>query len=131
MPEYFLYVLLNLLLIYVPRAVVVAYILRSGEPYDNRHPRLQQARLTGLGARAQAAHENSFEMFTIYAPSVIIAHLLGANSSYLSLLSMFFFYGRLAYILAYLANWHILRSVIWTINLLTVVAFYFLIPLNK
>ncbi len=130
MPEYFLYVLMNLLLIYVPRAVVIAYILRSDESYDNRHPRQQQARLTGLGARAQAAHENSFEMFTVYAPSVIIAHLLQADTYWLSILSMLFFYGRLAYILSYLANWHIVRSIIWTINILTVVAMYFIIPLK-
>lgn len=130
MPEYFLYVLMNLLLIYVPRAVVIAYILRSDESYDNRHPRQQQARLTGLGARAQAAHENSFEMFTIYAPSVIIAHLLQADTYWLSILSMLFFYGRLAYILAYLANWHLVRTAIWSINIITVVAMYFTIPLN-
>ncbi|MCS6984455.1 MAG: MAPEG family protein [Leptospiraceae bacterium] len=131
MPEYFLYVLLNLLLIYVPRVVVIAYILRSGEPYDNRHPRLQQAKLTGLGARAQAAHENSIEMFALFAPSVIIAHLLGAPNYYLSLLSLTYFYGRLAYIIAYLANWHVLRSIIWTINFLNIVALYFIIPLNN
>ena len=33
--------------------------------YDNNHPRAQQAMLTGFGARAVAAHQNSFESLII------------------------------------------------------------------
>ena len=40
--------------------------------YDNNHPRAQQAALTGFGARAVAAHQNSFESLIIFSASSII-----------------------------------------------------------
>ena len=45
--------------------------------YDNRHPGAQQHALTGFGARALAAHQNSFESLIIFA--VALAVVIGAN----------------------------------------------------
>lgn len=42
----------------------------GGGRYDNHHPRAQQARLTGFGARALAAHLNSIEAFPLFAAGV-------------------------------------------------------------
>jgi uncharacterized MAPEG superfamily protein len=48
---------------------------------DNRHPRLQEAKQTGMGARASAASSNAFEALSVYAPAVLVAHLLSPESA--------------------------------------------------
>jgi len=39
--------------------------------YNNSHPREQQSKLTGFGARALTAHQNAFESLIIFAPAVL------------------------------------------------------------
>lgn len=41
--------------------IPVAIAMNNAGGYDNNHPRAQQAKLTGFGARALAAHQNAFE----------------------------------------------------------------------
>ena len=41
--------------------------------YDNNHPRAQQAALAGLGARALAAHQNSFESLIVFSAAILTA----------------------------------------------------------
>lgn len=47
---------------------------------DNHYPRRQQAQQTGTGARAHAASQNAFEALAVYAPAVLVAHLLAPAS---------------------------------------------------
>ena len=58
---------------------VAARIQQLGS-VDNKNPRLQQAQLTGRGARALGAHQNAFEAIATFAPAVIVAHLAGRRS---------------------------------------------------
>lgn len=52
----------------VPVAVAQARQAKAeGKTYDNKHPRAQQAKLTGWGARALAGHKNAFENFAPFA----------------------------------------------------------------
>ena len=50
-------------LIYVSKIPVAIAMAKLDGRYDNHHPRAQQARLTGFGARALAAHQNAIEAF--------------------------------------------------------------------
>ena len=66
-------VFISALLIYVAR-MPVAKAMKEQGGYDNHLPRQQQAQLTGFGARALAAHQNSFEAFILFAVGVLMAH---------------------------------------------------------
>lgn len=84
--------------------------------YNNRHPREQQKTLSGFGARAKAAHENSFEallMFTPGALAVITTNTAGQTAEYLAIA---FIGARLIYLLAYWFDAHIVRSTFWGIG---------------
>ena len=84
-----------------------------GERFDNRTPREWQARLSGMPARAHAAHLNAFEAFPFFAAAVIIAHQLDAPQARVDALALAFVCLRLAYGALYLANQHWLRSLVW------------------
>lgn len=85
----------------------------SGERFDNRTPREWQSRLSGLPARAHAAHLNAFEAFPFFAAAVIVAHQLEAPQARIDALALAFVGLRLAYGALYLANLHWLRSLVW------------------
>ena len=65
--------LISVLLIFIPRGVVAREQGKQPEGYDNATPRVQVSKLSGLGQRAQGAHLNSFEAFTLFAPAVLAA----------------------------------------------------------
>jgi uncharacterized MAPEG superfamily protein len=112
----FLCVLAALVLIFVPRMFVAAAQAKQPEGYDNRNPRAQQAKLTGLGARAQAAHQNSLEGFAPFAAAVIIAHLAGADPAWSSILACGYVVSRVAYLALYLGDVPAARSLVWIIG---------------
>lgn len=101
-------------LIYVPRVFVAIGQSRMPEGMDNKHPRDQQARLTGWAKRAQAAHDNSFESFAPFAAAVFVAHLAGGDPAVASTLAIAFVALRALYIGVYLANIDKVRSLVWT-----------------
>lgn len=107
----------------VPVALAMA---RAPEGYDNRTPRDQQARLTGWGRRAVAAHLNCFEAFPAFAAAVVIAALAGADPVWSARLSVAFVAARLLYVPLYvfdLATW---RSLVWTVGFAATCALYIL-----
>lgn len=106
------------LLAYAPKIPLSVVMARQPEGYDNKLPRAQQDRLTGMGARARGAHLNSFEAFPPFAAAVIVAHLGGGDPRRASLLAIAFVAARVLYIAAYLANLDKLRSTLWTIGML-------------
>lgn len=122
----FVCVFLAFVLIWVPRLGVVAAIKRSGIPYDNKHPRKQQATLEGFGARAQACHENQLEGFPMFAAAVFVAHLTDGDPRRSAILAGTYVVARVAYTVAYLANADYLRSAIWFIATLATVGLFVL-----
>ncbi|MCG7571512.1 hypothetical protein CWC05_15880 [Pseudoalteromonas ruthenica] len=84
--------------------------------YDNRHPRAQQHALTGFGARALAAHQNSFESLIIFA--VALAVVIGANkqAAVMDTLAISYIVARVLYCLCYWFDLHLLRSLIWAVS---------------
>lgn len=95
-----------------------------GNRYDNREPRAWQSTLSGLPARAHAAHLNSFEAFPLFAAAVIVAHLAGVAQPLIDALALTFIALRLIYGVCYLGNWPRLRSLVWFAGLGCVVALF-------
>ena len=83
---------------------------------DNRQPRLQQAQLRGLGARALAAQQNAWEALAMFTPAVLIAHLNGATTGHADTAAVLFTAARLAHGCFYLADLSSLRSLTWIVG---------------
>lgn len=108
----------------VPLAIAMAK--EGGKGYDNRHPRDQQARLTGWGRRALAAHLNGFEITPVFAAAVITAHLFQADPWWSSVWAATFVLSRVIYVVSYLGDINLLRSTVWIIGLASCVALFVL-----
>ncbi|MET1077296.1 MAG: MAPEG family protein [Pseudomonas sp.] len=111
-------VFISALLIYLAKAPVAKAMQAENGHYDNHHPRAQQARLTGFGARALAAHLNSFEAFPLFAAGVLMAHVTQTQGYLVDGLAVTFVIARVLYLLCYWADLHWQRSLVWIIGLL-------------
>lgn len=94
--------------------------------YDNHMPRDWLARQKDWRARANAAQHNSFEALPFFIGAVIIAHQLGAPQARLDLLAFAFIVLRMFYIITYVADAAMLRSVLWTLAFLVNIAILFI-----
>jgi uncharacterized MAPEG superfamily protein len=103
------------LLVYSSK-VPVAVAMQQAGGYDNRHPRRQQAELTGWGARSVAAHLNGFETFAPFAAAVLLAHVAGAATALVDVLAVIFVASRALYVPCYIAGLSALRSLVWTVG---------------
>jgi uncharacterized MAPEG superfamily protein len=115
-------------LTYLPRFPALQGTLRQEGHIDLGHPRIQQARLKGMGARAQAAHLNTVEAFAPFAAAVWVAHHYGVDAVPRDLLAVAFVTTRVLFILAYMADLNPWRTVIWSLGHLVIVLL-FLSPL--
>lgn len=106
------------LLIYLAKIPVAKAMREEGGGYDNRNPRAQQARLSGLGARAVAAHQNSIEMFPLFAAGVLVAHSTQTQGYFVDLLAVLFVVSRVLYLFLYWNDKPSLRSLVWVVGLL-------------
>lgn len=86
--------------------------------YDNRHPRQQQAALEGFGARANAAHYNSFEALMVYACAVLITVSLGTVDAVAIALGWTFVVARIGYMVCYWLDKATIRSLIWLVSMI-------------
>lgn len=81
--------------------------------FNNRDTRAWQAGLSGLPARAHAAHLNSFEAFPLFATAVLLARQMPDSTTQLDLLCIIYVALRLGYGICYLADRATLRSLVW------------------
>lgn len=92
---------------------------------DNHDPRDFLESLNGLGRRAHAAQLNSFEVTPAFAAAVIVAHLAGnAELVTINVLAVLFITSRALYIICYLADWAMLRSLVWFVGMGLIVSFF-------
>lgn len=110
-------VFISALMIYLAKAPVAKAMKDESGRYDNNNPRAQQARLTGFGARALAAHQNSFEVFPLFAAGVLMAHLGQATGVLVDALAVTFVVSRALYLVCYWIDLHWQRSLIWMLGL--------------
>ncbi len=112
-----LWALVALVLIpYLCRLPVISAIQQQGG-YDNHHPRTQQATLTGRGARANAAHYNSFEALQLYLAALLACVASGNTDALMGQLAWGYVICRLAFVLLYLADKALARSIVWVIGI--------------
>lgn len=104
-----------LIAILMPYAVkvVVIRLIKKEAIYDNNHPRIQQAQLTGIGARAVAAHQNGFESLAVFTPAALTAMATNHLGMTIQLLAIIYIVSRVAYNVFYLKNLASLRSLTW------------------
>ena len=95
-------------------------------PKQNHDPRTFLDGLQGFAKRAHSAQLNSFEVTPAFAAAVIVAHLAGnAELVTINVLSVLFITSRLLYIICYLADWAILRSLVWAVGMALIASFFF------
>ncbi len=113
--------LLAVLMPYLAKAPI-AFAMNKLDGYDNKHPRDQQAKLTGFGARALAAHQNCFEALAVFA--VALAVVLGTSNVHqiTELLAITHIIARILYCVFYYLNLDVLRSLVWFVGLGSAVA---------
>jgi uncharacterized MAPEG superfamily protein len=93
---------------------------------QNHDPRGFLDALQGFAKRAHGAQLNSFEVTPAFAAAVIVAHLVGtAQLVTVNVLAVLFITSRLLYIICYLADWAILRSLMWFVGMGLIVSFFF------
>ncbi|MCU1747905.1 MAPEG family protein [Pseudomonas sp. 6D_7.1_Bac1] len=109
-------VFISAVLIFVAR-MPVAKAMKEQGGYNNHLPRAQQAQLTGFGARALAAHQNSFEAFILFAVGVLMAHTTQTAGWLVDWLAIIFVIARVIYLLCYWADLAWQRSLVWFISL--------------
>ncbi len=85
--------------------------------YDNREPRAWLAAQEGWRARANAAQQNSFEAFPLFAAAVVFAMLAGAEPARMLPVCWFFVASRIAYIGCYVADKALLRTFFWLLGM--------------
>lgn len=117
--------LIAALLPYIAK-VPVAYAMHKLGGYDNQHPRAQQAKLTGFGARALAAHQNSFESLMIYSLAIAVVLATNTVGETIQILAVTHIVARVFYCVLYYLNIDKLRSVVWSIGLICPIAMIYL-----
>lgn len=109
------------LLPYAIRGVVADAMKKAGG-YDNHNPRMQQARLNGIGARAVAAHQNGFESLLVFSTAAITAIATNHVGITVQVLAIVYIVSRVIYNLLYLKDLASLRSLTWFIGFLCCLA---------
>lgn len=115
-PFYCLFAML-VLVILTKIPLAIAQARSGGGKYDNRNPRAQQAALEGWGKRALAAHQNNFEALAIFAPAVLISHFAPPESvACAATLAIVHTVARILYPVLYIADVHLIRSLVWGVG---------------
>lgn len=108
---------LGLVLIYLPRVIVIRAQMQQPGGLDNHNPRDQQARLTGVGRRANAAHQNMLEAFPIFAAGILASMYARVELRVVVGLGAAFVVLRLIYVGLYLADLAWPRTSVWLLAL--------------
>ncbi len=100
-------------------AIFIPYILAGSTVYfknkqfgevDMNNPREQAVRLTGQGARANAAQANAWEALAVFATAVLVAHFAGADPGTSATAALVFIVARILHPVFYIADNQPLRT---------------------
>ena len=122
-------ILITALLPYLWSTVSLRARVAQFGSFDNRLPRLEQAKLTGSGARALGASANAFETFPFFAASVIVAGIAGADPGWSSIWSVSYLAARILHGVFYYRDVDKLRSVAFGLGQVCCVALFVLAAL--
>jgi uncharacterized MAPEG superfamily protein len=107
-----------MLLPYLAKGPVAVAMAKAGG-YDNAHPRDQQAKLTGFGARAVAGHQNAFESLLIFGLAVVTVIASDSVNSTAVTFAIVHVIARIAYQVLYLIDKGTLRSLSWFVAIIS------------
>ena|ERR1700733_13841382 len=93
---------------------------------DNHAPRRDMDKLEGWRRRADWAHRNHFEAFPAFAAGVVIAELADVAQPSINLVAGLFIALRIVYTAMYLADRAALRSTVWSLGFIAVIALFVL-----
>jgi uncharacterized MAPEG superfamily protein len=94
--------------------------MRQFGTIDNKHPRIQAAKLEGVGARMLAAQQNAWEALGFFTAALAVLHFANpevARSSTAANLSLVFLATRVLHPILYVANLDIARSSVFLVGL--------------
>lgn len=96
---------------------VISHFCRKKQfgKFDNQYPREQAAQLSGVGARAVAAQQNSWEALAIYSAALLAVVASRLDINYLSEAAIIVLVGRVLHGIFYLTNLDKLRSLTFVI----------------
>jgi uncharacterized MAPEG superfamily protein len=97
----------------MPYLLTLASKARAFTAEDNKQTRLWQGQLEGWRRRAFWAHQNSFEVFPLFAAFTILAYLAQPESVIAMATAWVFVALRLGYAACYLADLGAARSAVW------------------
>jgi uncharacterized MAPEG superfamily protein len=80
--------------------------------------------LTGWAGRAQRAHRNMLESLPLFIALVLIAHITDREHGLALLGAHFFFWGRLAHWIIYLAGIAWLRTIAWVVSVVGLILIF-------
>ncbi|MFZ8911872.1 MAG: MAPEG family protein [Burkholderiaceae bacterium] len=105
--------------------IVCAGISKAGgERYDNAQPRQWLAKQEGFRGRAVAAQQNSWEALLLFAIAIVVAHVILGPTDSVNQMAVGFVVARLAYIFAYVANWAMVRTLVWLVGFLLTISIF-------
>lgn len=98
---------------------------RGYGPRQNKNPRDFLATLEGFRKRAHFAQLNGFEVTPAFAAAVLVAQQVGsASQATIDQLAVGFVVSRVVYTVCYVADWSLLRSLVWTAGMALIAALF-------
>jgi len=92
--------------------------------YNNRAPRAGEQNLQGVSQRVLWAEQNSYEILPGYIAAIIVSYLVGAEQYCIDIFALIFIGSRILYCLCYIKDWPSLRSAVWVVGLLCIIAIF-------
>jgi len=78
------------------------------------NPRSDDAPLAPWAQRAKAAHANAIENLAVFAPALLLVHVLGLANATTAFAAALFFWSRLAHFVVYAAGLPVARTLAFT-----------------
>jgi uncharacterized MAPEG superfamily protein len=94
--------------------------------FDNNQPRAWMEEQDDWRARANAAQQNSFEAFPLFAGGVLLALVTGTDPAQIAQTCWVFIAARIAYIYCYVTNQATLRTIVWLVGIGAAIRLYLL-----
>jgi uncharacterized MAPEG superfamily protein len=109
-------------LIYLPYAVVAYARVSIG--IDMSAPRAMFERLPDYAKRATWAHQNSFEVFALFAAAALTTYVTNVASDKTSLYVLAFLAARFLFSLFYILDLPWLRSPMWVVSMVCIASLF-------
>jgi uncharacterized MAPEG superfamily protein len=85
---------------------------------DNNHPRLQEVKTTGRGARAIGAMSNAFEALGLWGPAVLLAHTQNPSSTVAPILAIVWVLVRVLHGVVYILDIPPVRTLLFAVGVI-------------